>query len=117
MTKYYKRENFAGTANKEVLKEIVTSTAEEVKHVTAIWFTESGGTLYHDAILRAYVERERILDMRYTNLTESDDKDGRMIHPRIAVDIDLPVGQSLSVGFVSGGTASTFDITAEYELT
>jgi len=116
MVKYYKRTNFAGTALEEKLQDIVTSTVEEPKHITAIWFTESGGTLYHDAILRAYVEREKIVDMRYTNLTESDDKDGRMIHPRLPVDIILPVGQSLSVGFLSGANASSFDITVEYEL-
>ncbi|GAH33104.1 unnamed protein product, partial [marine sediment metagenome] len=61
--------------------------------------------------------REKIVDMRYTNFTESDDKDGRLQLPRIEVDIDLPVGQSLSVGFLSGGNASAFDITAEYEIT
>ena len=116
MTKFYKRLDFAGTANKEKLNTLLTSTVEETKHVTALWFVESGGTLYHDAILRAYVEREKIVDMRCTNWMLDDDVDDRTIPCRIEVDIDLPVGQSLSVGFVSGGNASSFDITAEYEI-
>lgn len=116
MTKFYKRVVVEGTANEEKLEEVVTSTTEEPKHVTALWFTEITGTLYHDAILRAYVERERIIDMGYRQFLIDDDADDRMVKPRLEVDIILPVGQSLSVGQVSGSTASNFEIVAEYEI-
>ena len=115
--KYYKRISVSGTANKEILSDILTSTEEELKHISALWFTEVTGTLYHDAILRAYIERERIVDFGYNNFLIDADADDRMIAPRLEIDQDLPVGQTLSVGFVSGGTASIIEITVEYEIT
>lgn len=117
MAKFYKRINIVGTDAAEKLSDLLTSTVEEPKHITALWFTESGATLYHNAILRAYVEREKIVDFRYTNFALDDDQDDRMMPPRLEIDMDLPVGQTLSVGFLSGATASTFDIAVEYEIT
>lgn len=115
--KYYDREVVSGSANEEKLEDVVTSTAEEPKHVIALWFTETTGTENNDGILRAYVERERILNMSVKHFLNKHDADGRQFLTRIEVDVDLPVGQSLSVGCVSGGTASNFEVVAEYEIT
>ena len=117
MTKFYKRLEVTGVANKEKLGDILTSTAEEPKHVTALWFTETTAAENNDAILRAYVEREKVLDMSIKHMLSTMDADGRYWKPRIEVDIILPVGQSLSVGHLSGGTLSVIDIVAEYEKT
>lgn len=118
MTKYYKRQVITGVFNKEELKEIITSTAEEPKHITALWFTEiTPITENNDAILRAYVERERILDMSIKQLIYAMDVETRHSRPRLEVDIDLPVGLSLSVGCVSGGTATILEVVVEYEIT
>lgn len=115
--KLYKRVAVNGSSNEETLEEVVTSTSEEPKHITAIWFNESTGTLQSNAILRAYVERERIIDFDFCLFHQYDAGRTRIVKPRLEVDIDLPVGQSLTVGHVSAGTASNFEIVAEYEIT
>ena len=117
MTKFYKRKAVSGSSNEEKLEEIVTSTAEEPKHVTALWFTEVTAVENNDAVLRAYVERERIIDMSIKHTLSIMDAEGRYWRPRLEVDITLPVGQSLSVGCVSGGTATNLEVVAEYEIT
>lgn len=118
MTKYYKRKVVSGSSNEEKLEDIITSTTEEPKHVTALWFTEiTATTENNDAILRAYVEREQIIDMSIRQLLYAMDVETRHSRPRLEVDIDLPEGQSLSVGCVSGGTATNLEVVAEYEIT
>lgn len=116
MTKYYERKAVSGTSNVEKLEEIVTSTVKEPKHIIAIWFTEISGTLQHDCILRAYVERERLVNMGYRQFLIDDDADDRMVLPRLEIDMVLPVGQSLTVGCVSGGTATDLEVVVEYEI-
>ena len=117
MTKFYKRIQVTGTANTEELKDLLTSTVEEPKKVIALWFTEYTGTMYHNAILKAYIEREKIVDFPYSHFLIDSAADDRMVPPRLEIDAELPVGQTLSVGHTSGATASNFEITVEYERT
>lgn len=117
MTKYYKRVVVSGTADTEILSDLLTSTEEEHKHIIALWFTETTGTLYGDSVIRAYVEREKIVDMSCRHFNTATPNDNRVALPRLEIDTDLPVGQTLSVGHISGGTASNYEFVAEYEIT
>ena len=115
MVKYYKEVTVNGVANEEVLEDIITSTETFKYKVNRIWFTEVTSTLQGDAQLRVYLEREKILDINYKHLLRYSGSNERIDNYAIDLDIEIPVGQTLSVGFVSGATASNFKIAIEYE--
>ena len=116
MVKYYKEVTVSGTANEETLEDILTSTETSKYKVNRIWFTEVTSTLQGDAILRVYLEREKILDISYKHLLEYSGSNTRLPNYAIELDIEIPVGQTLSVGHVSGSTASDFKVAIEYEI-
>lgn len=115
MTKYYKRIKVTGTNNEETLKDILTSTEEEPKKIIALWFTEYTAAENTDAIIRAYVEREKIVDFDLQHFQLEFDSSARQSLPRLEIDMDLPVGQTLSVGHVNGATLSNIEFVVEYE--
>ena len=114
---YYESVHVNGTANTEVVEEILTSTEEEHKFVDAIAFIEDTATEQHDAVLVAYIEREKIMEVPISQNLQSWDSDVRMkFDPFYPLGHDLPVGQSLRVGHVSGGTASNVYYTVRYKI-
>jgi len=118
MAKYYKYITVTGAAGGETTSASVASTDVEPKHVSKIYVYESTATRNNDAIVRVYVERERIVDAPIRMFL---DLASTPIYPLAAgvfeVDFDLPVGQTLYVGHVSGSTASNVTFVIEYELT
>jgi len=109
-----------GTANEETLSTIISSTEEEPKTILALDFAEDTGSLQGDAILRAYIERERIVDINVRNTTESDANNKKVENFPINFGpggLALPQGQDLKVGQQSQGTASDFVIAVKYEIT
>lgn len=117
-TKYYKSGTVSGTANTETLTKILTSTEEAPKTVNKLYVTEITATENLDSMIRGYIERERIMEFDQRHLHDAFDSDTRFGEvPDIELNHDIPVGQSLSVGHVSGGTASNFAYTVEYEIT
>lgn len=115
MTKYYKEVTITGSANEETLDDILTSTETMKYKINKIYFTEVTSTLQGDAILRVYLEREKILDISYKHLLKYSGSNERLENYGIELDLEVPVGQTVYVGFVSGSTASNFKIAIEYE--
>jgi len=117
MPKYYEYEKVTGVANEETMGNGIESTAEEPKNIVALWVTEVTATLQHDAILRGYIEREKIIEIPYTQFLQTKASDNRVTLPaRIAVEHEIPVGQRFKAGHLSGATASDFEFVYEYEL-
>lgn len=116
MVKYYKEVEISGTANEETLENILTSTETYKYRVNRVIFTETTSTLNNDAQLRVYLEREKILDLNVVHTLTNITTSSRVPDPWFDLDIEIPVGQTLSVGFVSGSTASDFRIAIEYEI-
>jgi len=117
MPKYYTYEKVSGIANQEKLGEGLTSTSEEPKRIVALWVTEVTTPLQHDAYIRGYIEREKILEIPYTQFLVNKASDNRQILPaRIEVDHEIPVGQKFVAGHLSGATASDFEYVYEYEI-
>jgi hypothetical protein len=117
MAKYYKYTTVTGTAGGETTAASVASTDVEPKHISKIYVYESTATRNNDATVRVYVERERIVDAPIKMFL---DLASTPAYPLAAgvfeVDFDLPVGQTLYVGHVSGATASNLTFIVEYEL-
>jgi hypothetical protein len=118
MAKYYKYTTVNGTSGGETTAASVASTDVEPKHISKIYVYESTATRNNDATVRVYVERERIVDAPIKMFL---DLASTPTYPLAAgvfeVDFDLPVGQTLYVGHVSGSTASNITFVIEYELT
>jgi len=117
MAKYYMTKVISGTANVEVIDSLVTSTPEEQKTVNGVWIHEETGTANNDAVIRLYVEREKIAEVpirMFTNVY------GDTTYPqgagRIDLGVTLDVGETLYAGVVSGSTGSIIRFTVEYEI-
>ena len=117
MTKYYKDVSISGTANEETLEDILTSTESEKYTVNKVIFSETTGTLQNDAQLRVYLEREKILDINEIHMLSNITDNSKVPDAWLDLDLEIPVGQTLTVGFVSGATASDYKIAIEYEIT
>jgi len=116
MAKYYETITVNGTANTEVIDTLVTSTQTEKKHINRMIFTEVTGTAQNNAVIYAYVAQKRIVNMPIQHFLMKAGASDRPSMEWLNLDFDLPVGQSLDVGTVSGATASNFIFTVEYEL-
>jgi len=96
--KFYDYTEVSGSPNVEVTKVFLTSTEEEPKHIGRLRIYESTAARNNDAIIRVYIERERIADFPISVFL---DQAGTPIYPNAAgeieLDVDLPVGQSLIV--------------------
>lgn len=106
-----------GLANTEKTEKFLTSTEEEPKRILRLRVYESTSTRQNDAVIRVYIERERIAELPIRTFT---DQGANPLYPQgagtIELGFDLPVGQSLIVGHVSGATASQITFVAEYEI-
>jgi len=115
--RYYRRVTVTGSANQETLTQALQSTPEEQRRVIEVWVYESTATRNNDAVLRVYVERERIAEM---SIKVALDLASTPTYPhgalRIPLDVTLEVGESLYVGHVSGSTASNTDWVIVYEV-
>ena len=116
MVKYYKEVTISGTANEETLEDILTSTETSKYKVNRIIFTETTSPQNNDAQLRVYLEREKILDVNVVHTLSNITTNSRVPDPWFDLDLEIPVGQTLTVGFVSGSTASDFKIAIQYEV-
>lgn len=113
----YKYVTVDGVASDEDLETILTSTAEEAFHIDALQFMETTATENHDAVLRSYLERERILDIPLYFSLRAFDSDTRLNGDQwIYIDEALPVGQSLKVGHLSGATLSIMIVAVKYHI-
>jgi len=108
----------SGTANTETTKTLVTSTEEEPKKLLKLYVMEDTSSQQNDAIIRIYIERDRIIEFpikvltqRYASAEAYPEGAGE-----ITLDRELPVGQDLIVGHLSGGTASDVIFVVEYEI-
>lgn len=117
MAVYYDFITVTGQANIEVTEKLLTSTEEEPKRVLRLHVYEVTATRQNNAVVRAYIERERILEMPIGVFL---DWATTPTYPKgagvIELGFDIPVGQSLIVGHVSGTTPSTLVFVAEYEI-
>lgn len=116
MTRYYERKKVSGTANTETTADIVTSTEAEPKTIHSLKIREVTGTLQGDAEIVVYVERDQIVDMKIVSLLDANTSDNVADKGEFEIEVELPVGQSLTVGHMSGATASDLEFTAEYTL-
>lgn len=107
-----------GLANAEKTEKFLTSTEEEPKTILRLKVFESTSTRQNDAVVRVYIERERIAEVPIRAFT---DQSTNQVYPNgagvIELGFDLPIGQSLIVGHVSGATPSQLTFVAEYEIT
>ena len=110
----YKEVEVNGVANEETVENILTGTEEEQYYIISISYTETTSTLQGDATLRAYVEREKIVDMSYQHLLDYSGSNSRWLGGWIEINRKLNTGETLKVGFVSGSTASNFKIAIKY---
>lgn len=115
--RYYKYVTVTGTANVEATATLLSATPEEPKRVVELWVYESTGTRQNNAVLRVYIEREKIVELPIGVFL---DWGSTPTYPqgagRIPLDQPLEVGESLIVGHVSGGTASNITWAAVYEI-
>lgn len=114
--KLYKSKVVTGTANNEVLSAILTSTSTEQYHIERVYATEITSTLQNDAYIRINIERETIADIPVMHWLNNITSASRVAMEAIDIDYDLPVGESLYVGHLSGATASDIVYTVEYEI-
>ena len=115
----YKQVTPTFTASKEVVASIITSTAEEPKHIDALKFSAYDSTTNAPADALAYIEREKILDIPLEHLAKDVAVAEAADTPSEWVEIDtpLPVGQSLSVGYRFGSVESTLHkVTVKYHI-
>ena len=113
----YKYVTVDGVASDEDLETILTSTAEESFHIDALQFIETTATENNDAVLRAYLERERILDLPvHFSLVLFDSAERLAVNQWIEVDEALPIGQALKVGHLSGSTLSIMEVAVKYHI-
>ena len=113
---YRKTITVSGTASTETVSEIIRSTDVEHVHVLGLWFAEVTATRQGDATIRCYIEREKIEEIPYQMFLSGTSSLDVVTKPYIPIDVSLDVGQALSVGHVSGATASDFKYTVEYEI-
>jgi len=117
MAKFYDYIEVAGEANSEVTKTFLTSTEEEPKRILNLYIFESTSTRQNDAVVRVYIERERIVDIPIRMFL---DQSTNQLYPnsagKIEIGVELPIGQSLIVGHISGATPSNVTFVAEYEI-
>ncbi|MHC1623610.1 MAG: hypothetical protein ACXQTR_03360, partial [Candidatus Methanospirareceae archaeon] len=92
------------------------STAVEPKRVLRVYPYEITPTRQGDAFIRLYVEREKISEFPIYMYQMSMDNKAYVNVPVVELGVELPVGQSLIVGVVSGSTPSDFAFVVEYEL-
>jgi len=114
---YYKSIVVNGQANAETVEEIITSTAEEKKKILGIFVTEVTESANNDAKIKIYLERELLgeFDIRHFLLSfYNEERIGSP--PYLTLNHEIPVGQSLSIGHVSGYVASDISYTAVYEI-
>lgn len=115
--KFYSYLEVSGQANTETTAQLLTSTEEEPKRVLELWAYESTPTKNNNAILRIYVERERVAEIPIRAfLDQASTPTYPLGSGKIPLEIDLPVGQSLKVGHLSGSTASNITFVAVYEI-
>jgi len=105
MAYYYKQVDVTVPAGEEAVEVILTSTAVEPKRIVDLCFQDTAT----DIDFLAYIEREKFADLP----TESRP-------PQVwwmPVNRDLPVGESLQVGYRNGTTASiTKWVVVKYEI-
>jgi len=117
VSKFYDYLTVSGAANAEVTSTFLTSTEEEPKRINKLYIYEATATRQNDAIVRVYIERERIAEIPIGLFL---DHAATPTYPNAAgeveIDVELPIGQSLIVGHVSGATPSNITFVAEYEI-
>jgi len=117
MARYYKRIYIAGSANTETIQAALTSTPEEPKRVVEVWCIEASATKQNDAVIRVYVERERVAEVCIRQFT---DMASTPVYPQgcgvIPLDITLDVGETLYIGHYSYATGSNIDYVVVYEV-
>lgn len=113
----YKTIYVYGTANAEVYKDLITSNEVEPVTVKRIYFVEITPVPQGDGVLKLYIEREKIAEIPLANyLTNLTDKKYNA-QPVYELNAEIPIGQTLIAGLVSGANATNIVITLEYELT
>lgn len=116
MAKLYKTVTVHGSPGTEVVKTLITSTPEEPVRVLSVVCYETTATRQGDAILRFYIEREKIAEVP-VKIWQGDLTNKTYIAlPRLELSHVIEVGQSLIVGVVSGSNASDFEFVIEYEI-
>ena len=104
-----------GTANKETLQDILTSTVDEKYHVISVLITEVTSTPNNDAMIEAMIDRKTIHQIPIYQFNESASSATRYYPSELPIDVDINVGSTLQVGHVSGATASNITYTVKFE--
>lgn len=114
--KLYKTIQVSGEANKETLATGLVSTEVEKYHINRVFVTEITSTLQNNAYIRAYLDRERLVDFAYVHFSQDAQVSTRTEPDAIEIDLDLPVGSEFDIGHLSQDTASDMLYTIEYEV-
>jgi len=110
----YKSIDVSGVANQRSLGTLLVGISGVRRHVDAVQYVETTGTLQHDATLELWLEQEQLLSMPVQALLDGASSPVRLPDQWIPVDLDLPEGKTLSAGHISGSTASDYSIVVRY---
>ena len=113
---YHSETLVTGVANTRTISNGVTSTEEQPKHVNSVTFTEVSAALQHNAVIELWIETERIAEISIVHTLEDSGSDNRNFPFAVPVDYNLPVGQTLKVGHISGGVASDMRFNIQYTI-
>jgi len=116
-TKYSKSVTVAGTANRYISNDILTSTTEEPKKILGVFFTESTVTENHDAKIAVYDDRDKVSEWHNQHFLLAHDSDNRVHTPYMEINHVLEVGHTFTIGHTSGSTAADFYYTVVYQIT
>lgn len=112
----YKTVYVFGSANVEVFKDLITSTEVEPIHVRKLYVYETTSPRQGNGELRLYIEREKIAEIPLSNFLDNLTNKNYVSQPVYEIDVDVPIGETLIAGLVSGSTATNIVITIEYEI-
>ena len=108
----------AGSAN--VITKIValTGTAAEPKTVKTLRWTEyTAAGEQNNATLVVYKDQLQITEFNISHKLQAFDVDSSAIPRKLELNIELDDGEELTVGHLSGSTASDLRYNLEYEIT
>lgn len=113
----YKTVYIYGVANAEAFKDLITSSEVEPVRVKRIYVYEITPTRQANGELRLYIEREKIAEIPLMLYIDNLTTKNYVAQPVYEVNADIPVGQTLIAGLVSGATATNLVVVLEYEIT
>lgn len=107
--KYYDTLQVTGSVNKEVISDKFTSPENEKRHLDGVYLNisaQQGNTV------NIYLEREKLANINDYVIPTTAGNESNFF----PLDLDLPIGQSLTLSVVSGGTANNLNAVLRYTV-